>query len=139
MKRCSSCQRDLPLDDFGVAKYRPDGTRTYKGQCRPCIRARRIVAEHRRNASAHPVDAETELRLPVAPLRRWINEQFQDGHTMTTLAEKLGVPDRTVRAWLYERDLARLDAVDAAFCRAGDPGLLRELWPEIFEFADAAA
>lgn len=84
-----------------------------------------------------PVDSEPIVRVAMAPFREWLLEQrAARGGNLALLADSLDVDPRMLRAWLYEgADTVKLDTVDRVLCKAGDPGQLGELWPELYDFA----
>lgn len=102
------------------------------------------------------VDTEGTRRLPIAPLRAWLQQQLafigskalaapvelaQVGMLtpLADLAQRLGVPEKRLYCWLHINDtFVTLDHVDQALCNWGDPLLLRELYPEIYEVEEAA-
>jgi hypothetical protein len=66
--------------------------------------------------------------LPIGPWRGWVEDQLSRMST-NDLAERLGVDQRVLFRWRVENTQIRLDKVDAALCRFGDPNLLNELYP----------
>jgi hypothetical protein len=89
-----------------------------------------------------PVDAERPGLLPIAPFRQWLTDRQR--HAAATsddpnayLSIKLGVGVDTLGRWLWStQQHIGLDRVDRCLCRWGDPGLLRDLYPDLYAFPD---
>lgn len=82
---------------------------------------------------------ETSCRLPAEPWRAWLRSHQGRFETSTEFAAWLGVDESSLRKWLDGTNGVRLDAADAALCRAGEPHMLMELWPELYDFDEEQA
>lgn len=118
-------------------------TEFYKGRrdCRTCrkrLNAGNVSRGYRnRKNSPHAVVREGSRRLPIEPWRNWLLERM-DAEGKEQLAFSLGVSDRIIWRWIHESEHADLDAIDRALCHRWTPWVLRELYPEIYDFEDAA-
>lgn len=79
-----------------------------------------------------------EILLPAEPLYRWIDHlitRYGQSHT----AHLLGLKDRDMRRILEDRpDIVTLTWLDKRVTEFGDPGMLYELYPELYENVEAA-
>lgn len=95
-------------------------------------RAREL--ERRRRAKARQERAaETNRRLDGAPWTAWLRHLEHRFETTTDMADWLGVDESLLRRWLDGRAGLKLDTADAVLVRIGEPGLLMDLWPELYE------
>lgn len=144
MKRCNGCEEYLPVDSYGVKTHRKDGSPVWQTRCRPCRHSQQWAAtqarrEQRANATC-PVDRELPIRLPIGPWRDWLSARLaMPDVDQQTLSDRMGVDQRQLSRWLGlhgEGIFVNLDTVDAALCKLGDPGLLRDLYPALYAFDD---
>lgn len=82
------------------------------------------------------VDVERMTWLPIGPFREWLGAEC-DRRGTVVVAEILGVQERQVWRWLHESEQVDVDRADAAFVAVGEPYLLIELYPELYEEAAA--
>lgn len=130
----------LPQEDTNFYK-----TKFY--ECKDCSRLRSFktharAVEKRRN-STDPVDHEQAPRLKVEGIRVWLRAQIelhggaQNGNRIFCEHVKAsGVfpnADRTVYRWLYETDMVDFDTFDRFVCAYGQPWVLRELFPHLWD------
>ncbi len=130
MKSCGGCGAEKPLTEF----YRIRKGSQYRSYCKACSSARnkqnRAKAAARKRAEGL-VDREGSRRLPIAPFRGWL---VSLGRTDKDLGAMLGVDPRRIYEWRVMADYVWLDSADRSFCRFGDPTLLKELYPFLYEF-----
>lgn len=99
---------------------------------RPDKRARANEARRKRAAEARAQRArESATKLPIGPFRDWI-EQHARRLSMGELAALLGVTERRVWAWMNTERVIKLNTLDRALCRAGEPGALMDLYPDLY-------
>lgn len=137
MKICSNL--DCPYNG------RPQANSNFykkKRQCRTCIRAKALIwrggIRELRETSAFAIDRERKMRLPIGPWRAWLlnaEASIEASNHQATLAARLNISER--RLWSWTRDQRQrsvdLDLVDQAVCAWGDPRILREVYPELYE------
>ncbi len=132
MKSCGACGEEKPLTEF----YRIRGGRSYRSYCRACSSVRNKKNREKakgRAEKAHDarLDREGSRRLPIAPFRGWL---LSFGLSDQELGKRLGFDSRRIYEWRVVSDYVMLDSADKSFCRSGDPGLLKELYPFLYEF-----
>ena len=82
-------------------------------------------------------DREGTRRLPVGPMVPWLLEQVERHGGKGVAAEALGVSERRIYEWTTgATKTIQLDSADRAFCHAGEPTLLRELYPFLYDEVD---
>lgn len=159
--RCKQCRR-AECRDRMRRKYQQDAewresklarTREYREQLRQdpqawaeyVARARESQAAYRRRqgigvSEVHTLAPDREVggHIDIAPFRAWLLEQIpRCDDDRGVLADRLGTSERVIYRWLHESRSIQLDTLDAALCSWGDPFLLAELHPELYE--DVAA
>lgn len=145
--RATHCVRGHPLDGPGADVFTD---RRGKRHCRACKRIRngwpqtleynRIYQEGRRRAAGIPRRnlQKTTLRrpgeqrmVPVGPFREWLRDQDE---ATEPLAQRIGMDPRQVRGYLRgEFEEVNIDTVDRVFVTVGEPMLLRQVYPELYE------
>lgn len=101
-------------------------------------RSRAREREQRRRARQER-KRETSRRLPSEPWRTWLRSQQWRFETTTEFATWLGVDESGLTRWLDGTNGILLDTADAVLCRIGEPQLLMELWPELYDFNEERA
>lgn len=126
-KACPDCQRVLPWQDFPPSNFHVGTPRvkTVRPRCRECQSAKEKRERLRGNA-----------RLPIEPWREWLHARSAEYGDDERLAADLGVWARRLFGWRYDNKTVPLDSVDAALCHIGQPWMLRELYPELYQFDD---
>ena len=83
-----------------------------------------------KRAAQRAADRKLSGRLPIAPLREWLNDvlDHEFAGEEAALAAWLGVHERRLYAWLHEQHFVQLDVVDRALCHAGMPHKLAQFW-----------
>lgn len=92
---------------------------------------------------------DPDVALSVLPFRAWLEAEIArvDSHlpagddrcAASLVALRAGVDQRRMRAWLRGNSRVWMSAVDAFACAYDEPGLLRELYPALYDFEDVAA
>ena len=153
-KTCPDCQRTLDRSRFPL-KGRGKDDRRYP-VCEDCYPAYRVTLRERGRRQHHrdmerrkngaPVDRERCPLLPVEPIRRWLLEDLgvppvtapksqENEGKVKAVAEWLHIDSRQIHRWRSgEAETTSLDMLDRAFCDAGIPWMLRELFPSLWEF-----
>lgn len=85
-------------------------------------------------------------RHPIGPFRDWLRPQlavleltYPPRNALSVLAKRLGTTGGQITKWLEEGELVQHDSVDLVLCHAGEPWLLREFWPHLYETEEMAA
>lgn len=81
-------------------------------------------------------DSEGYRRLPIGPFRALLVDLLMREHAgvEVELADRLGVPARLLWGWLRTNTYVSLDAADRVLCVVGEPTMLAEFWPFLYEF-----
>jgi len=158
-KRCSLCGETKPWAKFSPRRYWPDGSvRVVSSHCTACKsklsgprkakmreeqperwarykasqadwqrRNRRAVAAERAAAShAGP-------RLPVGPIREFLQQQLDSGRGMAEMADLCDVPERAIYRLLHEHEHVSLHLADTIITRLD--GRLYDVYTELGELA----
>lgn len=86
-KSCFKCKAELPIDDFGICRSRPDGRNAY---CKPCIRAivnagrqriREMKAKQKAAHAAQEIKRKQDVISPrdATPMQR-VREAMDAGY-----------------------------------------------------------
>lgn len=138
-----SCGRTLPREAFRKKGKRGDVRYTYCEDCWP------EYVEHRRETSAgssskyrelrrsgDPVDREAKVWLDAHRIYEWVRTL---PGSEDEIAARLGTTPRQVLRWRTgEAERTALDSFDRMLCHAGMPWVLKELFPELWEFEEDA-
>lgn len=150
--RCKDCWREMSRERQRLRRLNdPEGVRALdraryhrnKRDREWLARRREIVRRAKRKQKNIPperwrvtvVDDEPTILLPIGPFREWVSEQLETG--VALFCERASVTDRIVWRWFNESERIELDSVDRVICALGEPQLLAELYPELYEEAAA--
>jgi len=143
VKTCQHCGETKPREEFKPHGTKRDRRHPYCLECWPIVwpelRAAQMKADrewqHRKRHGA-PVERESAPKLESTRIRDWLLS-LDMGRDQ--LGEWLGVGERAIGRWISgESKTVMFDQFDRALCHAGVPWVLRELFPELWEFDDEA-
>lgn len=133
--------------DPEYARRNIESSRRYQAKIRADpVRYEEMKAKARARRQARK--NERQRMLPTGPLRDWLereirslssahaNDQFSGASLLCTRGD---VHPRTLRRWRREQDVVEMDSVDRFACRYGEPDLLRDLYPDLYEFDEDRA
>ncbi len=103
-------------------------SRGHGWRCRACKRE----SSRRRSDRQREGRGRNALYLPIAPFRAWLRAYLaqMDPDQMDGFAARAGwTADYVYRLASDRAARVELDTADRAFCAAGDPNLLNELYP----------
>lgn len=128
---CHAAGAPQPAAEFRVRR---------RSICRTCINRRAAELDAKRRQSLYAVDRESAGLLAIDPFRAWLWDRMLEMRASyddpyETMCMRIGVTAKTLSRWLNDPEArsVNLDSVDRCFCRWGDAGLLRQLYPEVYE------
>ena len=158
-KTCLICNTTKPREEFPRKGQKNDSRWPACEACYPEYRKRTNTrnSEYKRRfderqKTGQPVEKERVPWVSTVPIRKWLIEElgvpsveaspnlspFEKGK-VREVAHWLRVSDRQIHRWRSgEADTTSLDVIDRALCEAGVPWMLREMFPELWDFSDEA-
>jgi DNA-binding XRE family transcriptional regulator len=143
MKTCTGpCGGAYPetIDHFPIDRGR------LRTRCKECYReyrrpsSRASDAKRRAKGGIVTVDSEVVPLLEIGPISGYLNRQREKFETAEGLAKFLGLTPKTVGKILErEQKTSSLDTVDRILCAFKDPHMLRELYPELYDYDEIEA
>jgi hypothetical protein len=131
-KTCSRCHEVLPIERFAIKRYKDGKPRWWQASCRQCVRLDDRARQEQRERNKGTVLGEQQVRLPVEPIAELVARHVAEfGEVLA--AERFGIPPRAIwRLRNREFPTVGLDYVDKMLCVANMPGVLMELYPELY-------
>lgn len=116
-----------------MGAHRREYERIYKEMQR---RAAGIAPRPLGSRAVRAPDIEAIPRLDGAPFAGWLEGQLKRYESLDHMAVALGVDESGLRKIMSGGRGVLLDTVDRCLTRAGEPFLLEQLYPELFDFED---
>jgi hypothetical protein len=136
-KNCSKCRKTLPISDFTANTLDEHATPIKTpAACRPCLPHHHQPPTAHRRLHRGTLLGEPDRYVPVGPLADFLETRLATAEA-DAVAARFGIEERVLYRIRYrEYTRINMDTVDRMLCNAHLPGMLRELYPELYDFPE---